>query len=116
MARGQGPDVPVAEELPHDGQAEEHLGEHVVVRAPRWCLGVVFREAQPARLGNEEGVEPGDGAGVAKAGWHAHQLALPVLEPELRQHGVVGEGGRVRLAKGAEHDGALGLEKAILRG
>ena len=59
---GQRSQIPRAHELAHDRQAEEHLGEHVVVRAAGRRLGVVFGEAQTARFGDEERVEPRDRA------------------------------------------------------
>ena len=71
---------PSAHELAHDGQSEEHLGEHVVVRAARRRLGVVLGEPQSAGFGDEERVEARHRARVAKPGIDVRQLALPVRQ------------------------------------
>src|ERR687885_147891 len=102
VARGQRAHVPLAQELAHDRQAVEGFGEHVVVRAARRRLGVVLGEAQAAGVGDEEGVEPRDGARLAEAGVDAYQRALPVSEPELVDDRVVGERRLVRGREGLE--------------
>src|SRR5690606_4859114 len=102
------------EELPHHRQPEEDRREEVVVGGGGRGLGVVLREAEAAALGDEEGVEAGDGAGVAEAGVVADQRLLPVHQAELPAEALVGEGGVVHLAEGAEEEGAARLQEAVL--
>ena len=115
VPRGQRANVPLAQKLAHDGQPVEHLREDVVVPAAGRRLRVVLGELHSAGVGDEERVEPRHRTRVAKAGLDVHELMLPLHQPELREELLVGEGGLVRRAKGAQHHGAALLEKAILR-
>ena len=49
----------LAEELASGGDPEEELGQCVIIRRARRCLGIVLGETEPAVGGIEEGVQAG---------------------------------------------------------
>jgi hypothetical protein len=115
VPRRQRPQIPAPHEFSHDRQTEEHFRQHIVVRAARRRLGIVFREAQSARFANKKGIEARHGAGVAKTRIDARELALPALEAKLVENGVVIQRGAMRLPKRSQHDAGALLQKTVLR-